>query len=213
MSSDGDMQAGLGYAAGMSDSLPVLSASPPRQRDAEATRGAILEAAHELFCQRGFDGAGTRDIAQAAGVDARLITRYFGSKEQLFAEVVEVAYQKPILMTPGQNRAVAVALLSDAPATLDSLTLTLRSASNERAAEIMRQHLEQHYQARLAESLTGPDAPARAALLISICAGIQLMRNVIKSSALQNVDVDQLADYLEAALDSIAEERDTGQAR
>jgi AcrR family transcriptional regulator len=194
----------------MPDSLSAASSSSSgRQRDAEATRTAILEAAHELFCQKGFDGAGTREIAQIAGVDARLITRYFGSKEKLFADVVDRAYQKPLLMAPGQNRAVAVALLSDAPSALDGLTLTLRSASNERAAEIMRQHLEQHYQARLAEELPGPDAVERAALLISICAGIQLMRNVLRSTVLQHVDVDRIADYLEPALDSIACERDT----
>jgi AcrR family transcriptional regulator len=187
-----------------------LAASPIRPRDAEATRSAILEAAYELFCRKGFDGAGTREIAQAAGVDARLITRYFGSKEKLFADVVDRAYQKPLLMTPGQNRVVAISLLSDEPPALDGMALTLRSASNERAAEIMRQHLEQHYQARLAEGLPGADAVERAALLISICAGVQLMRNVLKSSALQNANVDRLADYLEAALDGIAYERDTG---
>ena len=54
-------------------------------RDAEATRQAILDAAADAFCRRGYDGAGTRDIAGAAGVDPRLITRYFGSKEGLFA--------------------------------------------------------------------------------------------------------------------------------
>jgi AcrR family transcriptional regulator len=180
---------------------------PTRQRDAEATRAAILEAGLELFCQKGFDGAGTREIAQAAGVDARLITRYFGSKEQLFAEVVDLTYQKPLLMTPGNNREVALALLSDAPPVREGLLLTLRSAPNERAAEIMRGRLEQHYQARLAGGLSGRDVVERAALLISICAGVQLMRNVLKNSALQSPDVDRLADYLAAALDSIADER------
>jgi AcrR family transcriptional regulator len=177
---------------------------PPRQRDAVATRRAILDAAHELFTLRGFDGAGTREIAQAAGVDPRLITRYFGSKEKLFAEVVDKAYQKPLLMSPGQNHGVAVALLSDDPTSLDGLLLTLRSAPNERAAEIMREHLERHYQKSIADVLTGPDILERAALLVSICAGVQLQRNVLKSTALQNVDVERLAPYLEAALDAIA---------
>lgn len=178
-------------------------ARPPRQRDSEATRQVIFDAAHEQFCEKGFDGASTRDIAQTAGVDARLITRYFGSKEKLFAAVVSQAYQQPILMAPGKNREVAIALLSDAPPALDGLLLTLRSAPNERAAEIMREHLEHHYQSRIADALTGPDATARAALLVSICAGVQLMRNIVKNSALREADLERLADYLEAALDSI----------
>jgi AcrR family transcriptional regulator len=186
------------------DNPPVRHA---HRRDSEATRQKILDAAHEQFCLKGFDGAGTREIAQAVGVDARLITRYFGSKEKLFTEVVTLAYQKPLLMAPGKNRAVALALLADAPLALDGLLLTLRSASNQRAAEIMREHLELHYQSRIADDLSGPDAMARAALLISICAGVQLMRNVLNDSALQNVDIDTLADYLEAALDAIVSER------
>jgi AcrR family transcriptional regulator len=187
----------------------ITSSSPSRPRDSEATRGAILDAASELFCKKGFDGAGTREIAKLAGVDARLITRYFGSKEKLFAEVIDNAYQKPLLMTPEQNRAIAVSLLSDTPSALDGLTLTLRSASNDKAAEIMRRHVEEHYQVRLADELSGPNAVERAALLISICAGVQLMKNVIAVSALQDIDVDRLADYLEAALNSIANDRST----
>jgi AcrR family transcriptional regulator len=191
---------------GYTSAMPEVPSSPNRQRDAEASRGAILQAAHELFYDKGFDRAGTREIAQAAGVDARLITRYFGSKEKLFAEVVAKANQKSLLMGPGYNRAAAIALLSEAPP--DGLIFSLRSASNERAAEIMRQHLEENYQARLAEGLTGDDAAGRAALLVAICAGVQLMRNVLKSSVLDRGDDNRLTDYLEAALDSISDERD-----
>jgi AcrR family transcriptional regulator len=176
-----------------------------RGRDAQATRGAILESATEAFCRAGYDGAGTREIARAAGVDPRLITRYFGSKEHLFAEVVDVMYRKPLLMAPGQNGPVAAALLADAPRELDGLLLTLRSAANPRAAEIMRAHLEANYQLHLTEALPGDDTRARAALLISICAGVQLMRNVLRNSALRDGDTARVVPHLEAALDVIAQ--------
>lgn len=78
-----------------------------------------------------------------------------------------------------------------------------------RVSVLERQHLEQHYQARLAEALPGTNTNERAALLIWICAGIQLMKNVLKISVLQNASTDRLTDYLEAALDNIAYERDT----
>jgi DNA-binding GntR family transcriptional regulator len=76
--------------------------------------------------------------------------------------------------------------------------------ANPRAAEIMRAHLEANYQRVLADALPGPDAAARAALLISICAGVQLMRNVLRNSVLRGADPEQLAPQLEAALDAIA---------
>src|SRR5262245_39016494 len=63
-------------------------APPARQRDAEATRAAILQSARVAFARAGYDGAGVREIAQGAGVTAMLVNRYFGSKEQLFAEAV-----------------------------------------------------------------------------------------------------------------------------
>jgi AcrR family transcriptional regulator len=176
----------------------------PRERNAEATREAIREAATRLFCEHGFDGAGTREIAMAAGVDPRLITRYFGSKEGLFKEVIARAYEKPLLMAPGHNGEFARALLGDEPPAQDAMLLTLRSASNPRAAEIMRTHLESDYEKRLVDALPGEDARARAALLIAICSGVQLSRRVLKHTALQDVDVDRIAPYLEAALDAIA---------
>src|ERR1700749_2298693 len=55
----------------------------PRKRDAEATRTAILEAAKGHFAKSGYDGAFLRDIAADAGVDAALITRFFGGKDGL----------------------------------------------------------------------------------------------------------------------------------
>ena len=68
-----------------------VSASPRRRRDAAATREAILEAATRRFATEGYQRAGAREIAADAGVTAALVNRYFGSKEKLFAEVIERA--------------------------------------------------------------------------------------------------------------------------
>src|ERR1700704_3725161 len=65
---------------------------PKRRRDAAATRSAILEAATRRFACQGYQHAGVREIAADAGVDAAMVNRYFGSKEGLFAEVIERAF-------------------------------------------------------------------------------------------------------------------------
>lgn len=52
-------------------------------------RPRILDAARQLFAERGFAGAATRDIARLAEVNQGLITYHFGGKEALFREVVE----------------------------------------------------------------------------------------------------------------------------
>src|SRR5260370_42569475 len=65
---------------------------PRRSRDAAATRSAIFEAATRRFAYQGYEHAGVREIAADAGGDAAMVNRYFGSKEGLFAEVIERAF-------------------------------------------------------------------------------------------------------------------------
>ncbi|WP_371786044.1 TetR/AcrR family transcriptional regulator [Streptosporangium subroseum] len=178
---------------------------PPRRRDAAATREAVLLAAREVFAELGYDRAGIRDIGARAGVDARLIGRYFGSKEGLFTEVVDLAFEKTMMMGPGHNHQMARSLLIDStPEPADGMLIALRSASNERAAAIMRANLERNYQRVVTDGLAGPDAAGRAALLIAICSGVQLMRDILGNRALTTGDLDKLVPYLEAALDAIS---------
>ena len=59
-----------------------------RQRDAERTRERILDAALREFADKGYAGARVRQIAERAGVNAQLISYYFGGKEGLYGELV-----------------------------------------------------------------------------------------------------------------------------
>jgi len=49
----------------------------------------ILDAAEQLFAQRGFHGVSLRDITQAAGVDVALVGYHFGGKRELLTSVFE----------------------------------------------------------------------------------------------------------------------------
>src|SRR5215470_13418643 len=89
-----------------------VSARPRRRRNAVATREAILAAATRRFTTHGYERAGVRDIAADAGVTAALVNRYFGSKEGLFAEVIERALDmKHLLSGMGANLADHLARL------------------------------------------------------------------------------------------------------
>lgn len=50
-------------------------------------RARLRAAALELFAERGFEATSTRAVAAAAGVSPALVTRHFGSKDGLRAEV------------------------------------------------------------------------------------------------------------------------------
>lgn len=54
-----------------------------RQDRAERTRNAILDAAAEVFDERGFDGASLSDILARAGVTKGALYFHFSSKEEL----------------------------------------------------------------------------------------------------------------------------------
>ncbi|MEU3979423.1 TetR family transcriptional regulator [Streptomyces sp. NPDC026672] len=188
----------------MSQDTP--SPAPVRRRDAAATRAAILRAARTVFTEHGYDGAGVREIARAAEVDTRLISRYFGSKEGLFAEVVDIAFEKSMMMTPDNNAHAARALLTGMDRhAADGMLLTLRSAANPRAAAIMRDSIERNYQRRLADALPGTDTTGRSALLIAICAGVLLNRMLLGHTALNGPDTERLIPLLHTALDAVAD--------
>lgn len=52
------------------------------------TREVILDAAEELFAAKGFYGASLREIADLANVNSGLMNYYFGTKDELFRQVV-----------------------------------------------------------------------------------------------------------------------------
>jgi AcrR family transcriptional regulator len=64
----------------------------PRQRDAEATKARIIEAAKREFAKKGLGGARVDEIAEKASANKRMIYHYFQSKEGLFQTVLEEAY-------------------------------------------------------------------------------------------------------------------------
>ncbi|HEY1827613.1 MAG TPA: TetR/AcrR family transcriptional regulator [Acidimicrobiales bacterium] len=60
----------------------------------EATRERIVAAAIDLFSERSFDGATTRDIAARAGVTQPLLTYHFHSKEELWQAAVDALFDR-----------------------------------------------------------------------------------------------------------------------
>ncbi|OLC44218.1 MAG: TetR family transcriptional regulator [Acidobacteria bacterium 13_1_40CM_65_14] len=179
--------------------------APVRRRNATATRAAILTSARQAFARAGYDGVGVREIAKGAGVTAMLVNRYFGSKEQLFGEVVADIMARPIILTErtlnspqgGEEMAAALVDLTSAEGqALDGFRIMLHSASSPRAAEIGRGQIEAHYHKMLTAALRGDHAPQRAALLLAFVAGFQVMRQMVGLSALAECPPKVLVEVL-----------------
>ena len=63
-------------------------AAPKRSRRKEARPGELLEAALDLFVEKGFAATRVDDVAARAGVSKETLFLYFPSKEELFKAVV-----------------------------------------------------------------------------------------------------------------------------
>ncbi len=65
-----------------------------RTKGVKAPEERILLAATEEFAAKGFFGARTQSIADAAGVNKAMLHYYFRSKENLYSEVIRTAFGK-----------------------------------------------------------------------------------------------------------------------
>ncbi|MFC6341471.1 TetR/AcrR family transcriptional regulator [Nocardioides hankookensis] len=171
-----------------------------RPRNAEATRLDLLRVARRRFTVLGYERTTTRDIAADAGVNVALISRYFGSKEGLFAAVIEDSAELMEPWQPGSiaDLAVAVAdsLRPDAWPEFDHvnpMVLLLRDIDDDRVGALRRQALSSAIDA-FAGLIGGDDtARLRADLVFALLAGVFQLRGVLPDEPLATAEPDVLA--------------------
>lgn len=170
---------------------------PGRPAGSPPNRDAILAAAKEEFAARGFEGATIRGIAGRAGVDPALLYHYFGSKDQLFSEVIQLPLNPRefgLRILDGEVEGIGERLLRNVlqlwtanPASLAGL---LRSATNHEEAAAPREVLE-----TIVTALPVPQPRLRAALVNSQIIGLALARFVIGIEPLASASEDNLVAY------------------
>lgn len=175
------------------------------RRDRVATRSRLLAAARREFAERGYDGTSVRRIAGAAGVDAALIFRYFGSKDGLF--VAATAGEDPAGLLGRAPAEFADGLLSllafPAPGTAPPVAALLRSGTRVEGQQRLQSMVCGPYLAGLASDLDGPDRELRAELVAAWVIGVAVMRGVIPGTTLAEVDHDTVAQYSRAVVDAL----------
>ena len=176
-----------------------------RVRCARTTRDAILNAAREQFSRDSYENVGLRDIAGAAGVDAALVCRYFGSKAELFGEVLTSSGDPGELFQEdraGFGERVATMLI-DEPRNdrkMEGVLIMLRSAASPDAAELVRNSIAKRFHEPFAEWLGGPDAAVRARLIGGIILGMSVSRAMTDGYGLDDAGRARLRERLAVML-------------
>ena len=180
-------------------------ARPGRRPGRPNTRNQIKASAGRLFAELGYDRTTVRGIAEDAGVDSRLVTHYFGSKQRLFLEVVEPPADPramlPAVLGSGDDPAHALArfiagsLVEEGFQRVSS-GLVRAAASDPEASVMAREFLTERMLRPIAEQIGADQPELRASLLASLTAGLVLSRNILRIEPLSSLEPAQLAAWI-----------------
>jgi AcrR family transcriptional regulator len=174
-----------------------------RRRGSPDTRESILEAARQLFADKGFDATTVRAIAADAGCDPAMIHHFFGTKEELFRATlqfpIDPATEIPHVVAGGRDevgqRLVATFVkIWDSPTGAVGASLIRSAMSNEWTSRLMREFLTTQILRRVVAEidLDPAEAPLRVSLVASQLAGLAMMRYIIKLEPLASLPSEQV---------------------
>ncbi len=176
------------------------------RRTAAETRQRILTSAAALFRERGFAQASVRDIAAAAGTDAALVIRHFGSKEGLLLETVGREFvARPITDGPLETlgRDVVRCVLDPGDDVRGLFLALVRASDGTAVGSRLREVHETQFVEPLRARLTGPDADLRARLAASLVGGLLYSLWIVGDEALRAADQDEVVQRYGAVLQSL----------
>lgn len=167
----------------------------PRPRNAAKTRADILAAARRRFATDGYEPTTLRAIAADVGVDAALVSRYFGNKEDLFATATEFKIELPDL-DGAQAKDIPDMLLPRYFAVWEddhTFLALLRAAGTSRvAAETINQTLATNVAPAL-RPVTPDNDNIRIALTDAFVIGLAMTRSVLANPPITNLSREELS--------------------
>jgi AcrR family transcriptional regulator len=167
------------------------------------TREAIVEAARASFAEAGYEGVSIREIARRAKVDPALVMHFFGSKDGVFRVAMELPFDaaqaiEPVLAGPRSRLGERIVRLflelwEDDQTRRQMLGLVRSAASNDAAAERMRELVGREIFGRFAAVARTDHADLRAQLIGSQLVGLGFNRYVLRFEPIASAGVDEIA--------------------
>jgi AcrR family transcriptional regulator len=177
--------------------------SPVGRRPGKAdTRQEIIEAARQVFAEKGYDGTSLRAVARAAAVDPALVHHYFDGKSDLFVAAMALPFDprqvrdhaaraqgstaptSPQAATPGPETVEAFLTMWDrAEGTGSSFASCVAAmASSPNVADAMREFVNERVWANLPRNEGESEAQARrrVAMISSQLMGLAFERYILR---------------------------------
>jgi AcrR family transcriptional regulator len=165
-----------------------------RPRNASRTRAEILAAARRRFGAEGYERTTLRGVAADVGVDAALVIRYFGSKQNLFAAAADFSIELPDLsgLDPDDVANILLERFFAVWEEDETFVALLRAAmTSQLAAETLRQVFAQQIAPKLVTAT--PDHPVqRAGLTGAFVIGLAITRYVLVNPPVANLSREEL---------------------
>jgi AcrR family transcriptional regulator len=185
------------------------------------SRPAILKAARILFAKHGFRGTTLRAIANRAGVDMALVSYFFGSKEDLFAAVIDlpvIAGKLEAVLRDRRaglgERVVRFYLEKVFKEQSDAISAMLRTALGDPDdVPTLRTLIRDTLLQGAARALGGTTAKLRAELIGAQMTGLFISRHLVRVEPLASASVDEIAALLGPTLDSLLRAPGEGRRR
>jgi AcrR family transcriptional regulator len=183
----------------------TMSRRSGRRAGTSQTREQIAAAARTLFAEAGYERATFRAIAAEAGVDPALVVHFYGSKDELFREVMQLPPELAGALAglaegpadqAGRRLAGFVVGAMENPASRSLVLGRVRCASSHPDAAAMVRELVGRDVVRLTAAISGDRPELRAVLIGSQLVGILIARYVVGVEPLASLPPDQLIEQL-----------------
>jgi AcrR family transcriptional regulator len=178
----------------MTEQIAPARPEPRRKNDPAGVRARILDSAFQLFQSQGFNATSVHEITAAARVTGGALHHHFPTKQALgeavigesVAAAVEDAWLEPVRSAADARKAIlgvfeALARELDLQGSVrgcpvNNLTLELAHANPAFRDQLKRQF--DRWRRTIAERLGGPDAEARATMVVAAYSGAMAIAKV-----------------------------------
>ena len=176
--------------------------SPPQhKRNAAETRRRLLQAARRLFAGANYVSVGIREIGAEAGVNPALISRYFGSKRNLFLEVAGILNDEgnaalPEVSPVERTNLAMGGILTDGAqsAWVTDFRITALSALDPNVSGVMTATYDK-VREQIMAVLPGEHTATRAELILAQLMGAALVVNLLRGDKSPQIDLEFMKQF------------------